>query len=403
MGKKPVITDDCKDYPLVPVDSLEPLQGNLKDLSEREYNKLKRSLIERGIFLPFFVWREGNALLDGHQRQRVMIREGWLMDVPVHFISAPSLAEAKKDLLRITSQYGKTTQDGWDEFTADMGDWPQLNAQFDALPFVFDSLGEPEQEPEDAEPKISRADELREQWETELGQLWRLPSRTPGHEHRLICGDCTDAAVVEKVMGGNAIDLILTDPPYGINVVQKDTGTIGASKWADVNFYAPVEGDDRPYDPTYILGLDGNKIIFGGNYFASKLPDSRCWIVWDKNNTGNYFADAELAWTSFETSVRLYKHTWNGLVREGERRLEGKRRIHPTQKPVGLFMSILSDYSDAEDIVSDFYSGSGTTIIAAENLSRQCRAVEISPAYVAVALQRYVDAFGIEPELVRTL
>lgn len=199
---------------------------------------------------------------------------------------------------------------------------------------------------------------------------------TPGQEHRLICGDCTDT------VGG-----------------VKNMGTVGKKHWVDVNSYAPVEGDDKPFDPSLLLKQPGEKIIFGGNYFASKLPDSRCWIVWDKDNTGN-FADAELAWTSFKTGVKLYKFTWNGLVREGERRLEGTKRVHPTQKPVGLFCKILEDYSKPGQIIADFYHGAGATLLAAENLARQCRAVEISPAYVAVALQRYMDAFGIRAELI---
>jgi DNA modification methylase len=128
------------------------------------------------------------------------------------------------------------------------------------------------------------------------------------------------------------------------------------------------------------------------------LPNSRCWIVWDKNNTGN-FADAELAWTSFKTGVRLYKFTWNWLVREGNRVIEGKKRVHPTQKPVGLFEKILNDFSEEGQTVADFYLGSGTTLIACERLGRKCRAIEISPAYVAVALQRWADMTGKTPVL----
>lgn len=307
----------------------------------------------------------------------------------------------------------------------DLGNW--------FTDFELEELGiVDELKPGDAEPQMNKADELQEKWGTELGQLWRLPSRVEGNEHRLICGDCTDGGVVERVMGGDEIDLLLTDPPYGINIVKVKgngtsasdgggspvtagtirasgkyafggkknmVGTVGAGQWVDATLYAPVYGDDNPFDPSLLLSLPGDKIIFGGNYFSSKLPDSPCWIVWDKNNTGN-FADAELAWSSFKTGVKLYHFTWNGLVREGERRLEGVKRIHPTQKPVGLFSNILNDYSNEDDIVADFYHGGGTTLIACENTNRQCRAVEISPAYVGVALERYYQAFGIMPDLV---
>lgn len=135
---KPHIAPELSGLPHVPVDALEPLQGELKTLSKREYNKLKKSLLEHGIIVPFFVWQESGKLLDGHQRQRVMINEGWLIDVPVVYISATDEQDAKRKLLVISSQYGRVSQEGWDAFTFDLDDgWLQETVHFDALPFVF--------------------------------------------------------------------------------------------------------------------------------------------------------------------------------------------------------------------------------------------------------------------------
>jgi hypothetical protein len=115
-----------------------PFQGELKELSEREYNKLKKSITENGLIVPFFVWSETGKLLDGHQRLRVFTREGWVMDVPVVYVSAVDELDAKRKLLVISSQYGKVTQEGWDAFTFDIPEpWIQETVQFDALPFVF--------------------------------------------------------------------------------------------------------------------------------------------------------------------------------------------------------------------------------------------------------------------------
>jgi len=221
---------------------------------------------------------------------------------------------------------------------------------------------------------------------------------------------------------------VLTDPPYGISIVsglraanggskpvtigtirprRTDTvggvknvrGTVGASHMVDATLYRPVHGDDKPFDPRSLLEIGENQIIFGGNYFASKLPDSRCWIVWDKNNTGN-FADAELAWTSFDRPVKLYQYTWNGLLREGSRQIEGVRRMHPTQKAAGLFRDILLDFSDEGHVIYDPYLGSGTTLIACEITKRLGIGVEIDPVYCALSIQRWVDLTGGEPRLI---
>lgn len=219
--------------------------------------------------------------------------------------------------------------------------------------------------------------------------------------------------------------LTLTDPPYGISVVKglraavggskpvtigavrgrrTDTvggvknmrGTDGAAHMVDATLYRPVHGDDKPFDPSPLLNIAEDVIIFGGNYFASKLPDSRCWIVWDKNNTGN-FADAELAWTSFDKGVTLYKFTWNGLVREGKRDIEGVNRVHPTQKPVGLFAEIIKDFTQDGVTVIDPYLGSGTTLLACQLTGRRGIGIEIDPAYCAVTLER-LQGLGLEPK-----
>lgn len=141
------------------------------------------------------------------------------------------------------------------------------------------------------------------------------------------------------------------------------------------------------------LPFADEQILFGGNYFADFLPVSRCWIVWDKNNTGD-FADCELAWTSFDKGARLYKHTWNGLVREGPRDAEGVTRVHPTQKPVGLIGKILLDFSEESDIVLDPFGGSGSTLIACEQLGRRCRMMEIDPHYCDVIIRRWETFTG---------
>jgi len=181
--------------------------------------------------------------------------------------------------------------------------------------------------------------------------------------------------------------------------VTKFNGKPGA--FVDSKTYSEIQGDETTeaakgfYEACKSAGLT-DFIIWGGNYFTDFLPPSPCWLVWDKKNTGN-FADVELAWTSFDKASKKYEWLWNGMSREGDRKNELKTRVHPTQKPVGLHQQIMNDFPAS--IYLDGFLGSGTTLIACENTGRYCRAIEISPGYVAVALQRYLDTFGITAEL----
>ena len=145
----------------------------------------------------------------------------------------------------------------------------------------------------------------------------------------------------------NYFDLAVVDPPYGINVFKKDNA--GRSKLAKAKVYKEYAGGDTAApEPEYFAQLkriSKNQIIFGANHFMDKINEgfrdagfgisSPCWIVWDKQNGQNDFADGELAYTSFRTAVRIFRFTWAGM-RQGNMR-EKEIRIHPTQKPVALY------------------------------------------------------------------
>lgn len=275
------------------------------------------------------------------------------------------------------------------------GEWDfDALSSWDDLPLTEWGVDLPEDwlkkdEPQDAESQIDWAEELNKKWQVKTGDLWQIG------EHRLLCGDSTKREDVERVTGGEKIELVLTDPLYGIDIVKIK----GAGGWVPARPYKQVEGDDKPFEPEFLLELGINQIIFGGNYFANKLPNHACWIVWDKREgiPSNNFADCEIAWTSFDSPARIYHHLWSGLLRKGDRKMDGISKNHPTQKPVGLFINILEDFSEIENIIVDVFLGSGTTMVACQNLNRKCRGIEISPAYCAVILERMATAFsGIE-------
>ena len=134
-----------------------------------------------------------------------------------------------------------------------------------------------------------------------------------------------------------------------------------------------------------------NFVIFGGNYFTDFLPPRMCWIVWDKREgmASNTFADCELAWTSFDKATRLYKQLWSGLVRKGDRKKEGKNRSHPTQKPVGLMEFCIKSFTKETNNIYDGFGGSGSTLIACEQLNRKCFMMELDEHYCSVIIERF--------------
>lgn len=201
--------------------------------------------------------------------------------------------------------------------------------------------------------------------------------------NKIYCEDCLEGL---KKLPDNSIDLVLTDPPYGINIAKK--GNVGGEKLAKVKDYGKSNWDDKiPEKEIFdeIFRISKNQIIFGGNYFLEHLKNTSCFIVWDKNNTGN-FADCELAWTSFKTSTRLFKYTWNGMLQGDMKNKE--QRFHPTQKPLPLMKWILQNYSKENDIVLDPFMGSGTTAVACKELDRNFIGFEISQEYCDVAYKR---------------
>lgn len=206
--------------------------------------------------------------------------------------------------------------------------------------------------------------------------------------NKIICGDCLE---VMKDIPDKSVDLVLTDPPYGIGEARNRNKT--RSCLAIAKDYGESNWDDSIPSKEYFkerLRVSKNQIIFGGNYFIEHLYNSPCWIVWDKDNGASDFADCELAWTSFKSAVRKYKYKWQGMLQENMK--EKEQRFHPTQKPIGLFEWILDNYSERGMTILDPFLGSGTTAIAAHNTGRFFIGVEKEPKYCEIARQRLEQA-----------
>tara|TARA_R100001163_G_scaffold33509_1_gene25952 strand:+ start:53 stop:700 length:648 start_codon:yes stop_codon:yes gene_type:complete len=186
----------------------------------------------------------------------------------------------------------------------------------------------------------------------------------------------------------NYFDLAIVDPPYGIDVAKN--GNVGGDGLCKVTDYKAKDWDSKAPDKKYFEELkrvSKKQIIWGANHFIENIPkaNSSCWIVWDKDNTGN-FADSELAYTSFKTAVRNFKWRWNGMLQQNMKNKQ--KRIHPTEKPIQLYEWLLMNYAKQGDKILDTHLGSGSIAIACHNLGFDLTACELDKEYFDSAMKR---------------
>jgi site-specific DNA-methyltransferase (adenine-specific) len=183
-------------------------------------------------------------------------------------------------------------------------------------------------------------------------------------------------------------NLAIVDPPYGIGEDggDKKRGT----KSIKTPIYNKKNWDSEPPKIEYfseLIRVSKNQIIWGANHFINNIPyNSSCWIVWDKDNTGD-FADAELAYTSFKSAVRIFKFRWNGMLQQNMK--DKEQRIHPTQKPVALYKWLLHNYAKQGDKILDTHLGSGSSRIAAYDMGFDFTAFELDKEYYEAQEKRY--------------
>jgi DNA modification methylase len=181
------------------------------------------------------------------------------------------------------------------------------------------------------------------------------------------------------------MDLLLTDPPYGIDIAK--SGKVGGSNNAKAKDYGASDWDKEPPRRWFLEAAKEKAeraILWGGNYYEG-LPPSRCWLVWHKNDTACNFADCELAWTNIPGGVKYKRHLWNGYWQEDMGNKEA--RVHPTQKPTALMRWCLSLVPEAQTVLDPFM-GSGTTLVAARLEGRKAIGIEISERYCEAAVKR---------------
>lgn len=196
----------------------------------------------------------------------------------------------------------------------------------------------------------------------------------------IYCGDCRD--VLPHL---EPVDLVLTDPPYGINY----NGTNPQEKhvFSYRRQTTTIANDNEPFDPSFLLCLGRGRIIWGANCFANRLPNNPKWLAWDKvtrNGLNLRIAEMELAWTDCVGRSQVFRYLWSGSYRAGER----GETYHPTQKPTELMRWCLGLSGVPSGLVLDPFMGSGTTLRAAKDLGRRAIGIEIEEKYCQIAVER---------------
>ncbi len=275
----------------------------------------------------------------------------------------------------------------------------------------FDSNEQQEENEKEIAELLDKVDEIESR--VKLGEIWQLG------RHKICAGDSTIEGNVRALLGDRFDDvgMVWADPPYGINAVSKDGGSAtslkpyafggvnGKGKPIAKNKYAPIIGDSSGETAkksfTVASNFDAIQIWWGANNYTDVLPPSTCWVVWNKETNGN-LADAELAWCNDKSAVRVFTHTWNGMIKASE---HGEKRVHPTQKPVALCEWAFEKYGDSDDLIFDPFLGSAPSIIAAQKMEgdRTVYGFELSPQYCTVILDRFKAFSGIEPKLIGRL
>jgi site-specific DNA-methyltransferase (adenine-specific) len=227
-------------------------------------------------------------------------------------------------------------------------------------------------------------------------------------EHRLVCGDSFDPAVLDEAVAGLPVGCVLTDPPYGMNLDADYSKLPGGNAKSQMNQkpkkYRNVIGDDAPFDAAPIrerFSKTKEQFWFGADYYRRTLSgDDRdgSWLGWEKRTASDGEAKQddvigsgfETIWTATPHQRRILRHYWCGAFGTAEAR----ERMHPTQKPVALLTDILERWAPPASIVADPFAGSGTCVLAAEQTGRICHAVELDPAYCDVIVARWEKLTG---------
>jgi len=365
---------ECAHDAVVDVHKLVGNPRNPNTHPEKQLKMLSKIIDHQGQRLPIVVSNRSGFIVSGHGRLEAIKSLGW-----------PECAVDYQDFATDADEYAHMIADNKIAELAKHDDNMMIDdiKAFEIEDFELLGLEDFELPVDVDEAKEAIEDDVPTDVETRCkpGDVWLLG------EHRLMCGDSTDILAVETLMDGDVPNIIYTDPPYGMNAVSK-SGVLSK------NYSGDIMGDDDnsaakdAFKLIYGMWPDAKHVWWGANYYSSALPDSECWMVWDKNNGESDQTDCELAWANFRSVVRMFTQA-----------SEKKNRVHPTQKPVSLIEWVFRRFKYNADVMLDVFGGSGSTLIACEKTNRKCYMMELDPHYCDVILSRWEQYTGKKANL----
>lgn len=384
----------CKYDELVDPKKLKNHPKNPNKHANDQIERLSDLYKYHGIRHAIIISNLSGKIVAGHGRKMAALRIG-IKEFPVVY----------QDFESEESEYAFMTSDNaiqeWSEL-----DYGLINLEIQNLGPDFDlknlGLKNFELEPADKEG-LTESDNVPDVAQNvhnvQLGQIWKLG------EHRLMCGDSTNAETVAKLMDGNKADMVFTDPPYGIDE-ETDRAFAARSRIAKGNTFSKIIGDDSIETALKILSIIEDikiHVLWGANYYCHSLPQTNNWLVWDKREEEkerDMNSDCELAFVKCKkSSTRIFRHKWKGMIKASE---HGQSRVHPTQKPIALAEWCFNEYAKDSKSILDLFGGSGSTLIACEKTNRKCFMMELDPHYCSVIIERWQQFTGQKAELITT-
>lgn len=396
--KENKIVVKCRAADTLPIDRILEFQGDLKTLSKVNRTKLFNSICQEGFIAPMFLWDDQGEwrLLDGHGRLKTLLwmrEQGWdIPMLPVDYIDAIDEADARRKLLKITSQYGEFNTEELDAWIKEAGE--EIEDSIRLVDTEIEIIVEGDQEETVGDDEVP---DVPEEPDTVLGDLWELG------DHRLLCGDSTKHLDLEKLCVSDMADLMVTDPPYNVDYEGKTADSLkiendkmgdGAFREFLIDAFVAANGQMKPGASFYIWFADVETYNFTGAVKDSGFKLSQM-IIWKKNSLvmgrkDYHFIHEPCLYGWKEGSA----HLWASDRKQTtviEMNRPSRSDIHPTMKPVELFKYCIENNTKGGDLILDPFLGSGTSIIASEQTGRRCYGLELDPHYCDVIRDRYIQ------------